>query len=138
MEACRLPLLVDEADNSCECCARGEAEAGNSVEGMTGENVGLSMFDSNNGLGASGSGIYSGDSAGEVVGDSSGAVEGMTEITAGESATEGDAAGDEAEEIALASVSISTFIPWLQCPIVPQMKYLFPGDVRGMVVAPSL
>jgi hypothetical protein len=50
---------------------------------------------------------------------------------------DGDAAG-EAGEIWVASVSISTFIPWLQCPIVPQMKYLLPCDLRVMVVAPSL
>ncbi|CAL5336565.1 unnamed protein product [Camellia sinensis] len=37
-----------------------------------------------------------------------------------------------------ASVSTSTFIPWLQCPIDPQMKYLFPGEVRGTTVLPPL
>lgn len=35
-----------------------------------------------------------------------------------------------------ASISISTFIPRLQCPVVPQMKYRFPEETRGMVVAP--
>ena len=38
----------------------------------------------------------------------------------------------------VASVSISTFIPWLQCPIVPQMKYLFPGEERGTAVLPPV
>lgn len=81
---------------------RGESTVGNSVEGMTGENVGLSTCVPNKGLGASG------DSEGEVI-DSSGAEEGMIE-TNGESSSEGDAAG-ESEEIVLARVSISTFIP---------------------------
>lgn len=88
------------------------------MEGMTGENVGLSRCVWNNGLGDEEI-MTSGDSAGEVV-ESSGDAAGVTEF------------------VALARVSISTFIPWLQCPIVPQMKYLFPGKVRGMVVAPSL
>ena len=77
---------------------------------MTGEDIGLSISVWNDGLGAAG--ISSGDSAGEVV----------------------ESSGDAA----VARVFTSTFIPWLQCPIVPQMKYLFPGEVRGMVVAPSL
>jgi len=90
MEACRFPFSLDEADVSCECCARGEAGARNSVEGVTGENVGLSACVSNKGLSASG------DSADETV-DSAGAAEGMMEII-GESATEGAAATGEAGE----------------------------------------
>lgn len=31
-----------------------------------------------------------------------------------------------------ARVSTSIFIPWPQCPAVPQMKHLFPGDERDM------
>lgn len=41
-------------------------------------------------------------------------------------------------DVEAASVSISTFIPWLQCPNVPQMKYLLPGEERGMMVLPPL
>ena len=99
------------------------------MEGKTGEKVGLSRCAWNNGLGAEGI-ISSGDSSGEALetsGDSAGEVV----------ESSGDAAG-VTEFVALARVSISTFIPWLQCPIVPQMKYLFPSEVRGMVVAPSL
>lgn len=50
-------------------------------------------------------------------------------------AKEGEGAGGE--EV-LARVSISTFIPWTQCPGVPQMKYLFPEASRGITVLPSL
>lgn len=105
------------------------------MDGTTGENEGLPKFVSNNGLGASWL-LSSGDSAGKVV-DSSGDSEGMMEEIVGESAR-GDAAGESSEEVELERVSISTFIPWVQCPIAPQMKYLFPGELRGMVVAPSL
>lgn len=90
MEACRFPFSVDEADTSCECCAIGEEGARNSVDGIIGENVGLTACVSNNGLGDSG------DSAGEAV-VSSGAAEGMMEII-GESAIEGAAATGEAGE----------------------------------------
>ena len=70
-----------------------------------------------------------------------------------EGASEGDAAGlltgnlcgDEEDSVGadtggvvVASVSISTFIPWLQCPNVPHMKYLLPGEERGMMVLPPL
>lgn len=119
---------------------------------MIGEDVGLSRCVSNNGLGvvgissgdSAGESVNSGDSAGELVnsGDSAGeldsgdSMEGITGIT-GEAAGEGDTSG-EVEEVAVARVSISSFIPWLQCPNDPQMKYLFPGEARGMVVAPSL
>lgn len=45
----------------------------------------------------------------------------------------GDKAGNGADA---ASVTISTFIPKLQCPPAPQMKYRLPGEVREMGVAP--
>lgn len=35
-----------------------------------------------------------------------------------------------------ARVTISTFIPRLQCPILPQMKYRLPGEMRGTGVVP--
>ncbi|GAU17069.1 hypothetical protein TSUD_105680 [Trifolium subterraneum] len=94
MKACRLPFSVDEAETSCECCARGEDGARNSVEGITGDNIGLSIFGSNNGL------FESGDSAGEEI-DSSGAAEGMMEMI-GESDIEGDGAtaGEEGDAAA--------------------------------------
>jgi len=33
--------------------------------------------------------------------------------------------------VAVGTTFTSSFIPWLQCPGIPQMKYLFPGVVRG-------
>jgi hypothetical protein len=89
MKTCRFPFSVDEAETSCECCARGEEGARNSVEGITGESVGLSIFGSNSGV------FESGDSAGEGI-DSSGAAEGMMEMI-GESDIEGDAAAGNGE-----------------------------------------
>lgn len=58
-----------------------------------------------------------------------------------EGGVEGEAAGGEGEgegEREVARISIWSFIPWPQCPGVPQMKYLFPGDDRMMEVVPSL
>lgn len=123
MKAWKFPFFADAVDGSSDF----------SVEGMTGENAGLSRCVSNSGLGAART--YSGDSAAELVksGDSA---EGATGII-GEAAGEGDSVG-EVEEVAPARVSISIFIPWPQCPNVAQMKYLLPGEVRGMVVSPSL
>lgn len=57
---------------------------------------------------------------------------GVAKELAGELA-EGDAVFGEVDP---ARVSISTFIPWLQCPSVPQMKYFLPGEESGMVVVP--
>lgn len=42
------------------------------------------------------------------------------------------AVGDAA--VAALTMSTSSFMPCAQCPAVPQMKYLFPGAVRGTVV----
>lgn len=47
---------------------------------------------------------------------------------------EGDAGGGAD----VARVSIWTFIPWLQCPLVPQMKYFLPCEESGMLVVPPL
>lgn len=66
---------------------------------------------------------------GGVVGEEGGGVEGV----AGGGA-EGVADGGED----VASVSTSSFIPWLQCPAVPQMKYLLPVEERVMTVLPPL
>lgn len=73
---------------SAERCGRGELGAKNSVEGITGESVGVSICVSNNGLGDPG------DSTGEAVVVASGAAEGMME-TIGESAIGGDASAGE-------------------------------------------
>lgn len=47
---------------------------------------------------------------------------------------EGDAGAGEVD----ARVSIPTFIPTVQCPGAPQMKYLLPGEESGMTVLPSV
>jgi hypothetical protein len=80
------------------------------------------------------SGACVGDEKAELSGAGVGPRSGVTEEEAGGSA-EGDDAGGAAAD---ARVSIWTFIPWLQCPIVPQMKFLVPGEESGMVVVPPL
>lgn len=111
------PFVADEEPG-------GGAVAGDSVEGTFGK-----------GRLPSGVGIVaSGDSAGdgeETSGDETG------ESDRGEGA-DGGIAGEEAGGEEVASVSISTFIPLLQCPGAAQMKYLFPGDDKVMTVLPSV
>lgn len=52
---------------------------------------------------------------------------------AGEAGDEvGGAAGEADGGEDDARMSTSTFIPWPQCPAIPHMKHLFPGDERGM------
>jgi hypothetical protein len=106
-----------------------------SVEGIIDGDAGPSKGESD-GDGGSIVGLDSGACVGEEAEILSGAGVGTRGVTkeAGGSA-EGDDAGGAADD---ARVSISTFIPWLQCPIVPQMKYLLPGEESGMVVAPPL
>lgn len=129
-------LLRDEAaDGSGEDPVR-EMEVGDSVEGMS---IAVGV-----GLKAS-----SGDCAGEgEAAEVSGAREeakGLSEeggrVVEGDSCgarfTAGEAVGGGAELVARL-VSTSSFIPWLQCPFVPQMKYLFPAEERGIVVLPPL
>jgi hypothetical protein len=79
------------------------------------------------------SGACVGDEKAELSGAGVGARSGVTEEAGG--SAEGDDAGGAAAD---ARVSIWTFIPWLQCPIVPQMKFLVPGEESGMVVVPPL
>jgi len=109
-------LLADEGGGGEESVAGGEL-AGESVEGTSRDDLGLptGTLDDGGNAGA-GCEVVSG---GEAVG---GVADG------GE-----DDGGEEA-----ARVSISTFIPWLQCPLVPQMKYLLPAEARGMTVLPPV
>lgn len=86
---------------------------GDSAEGASGDN----------GLPGDDSGVFA------VEGEVSGAVD----ADGGEEG-EGDADGG----VDVANASISICIPWLQCPSVPQMKYRFPGEVRGTTVLPSV
>ncbi|XVE92873.1 hypothetical protein REPUB_Repub01dG0141200 [Reevesia pubescens] len=147
----KLFLLADEGGGGGER-PLGEGEvSGDSVAGTSGDE----------GLPGADSGVFSGE--GEVVGagDADGGVEG--DVAGGGEANgagdadggvEGDVAGggeangagdadggvegDVAGGVDVAKVSISICIPWLQCPSVPQMKYRFSGEVRGMTVLPSL
>lgn len=51
---------------------------------------------------------------------------------------EGAPGGDFGEFAAAAVVSTSIFIPWPQCPAVPQMKYRFPGVDNDITVSPPV
>ena len=106
----------------------GEGEfIGDSVEGTTGDDAGLLTGDCDLGGDRGDIGECMGSEGTGVARESCGGVGGVS--------ADGGAAGGGAE---VASVSISTFIPWLQCPIVPQMKYLFPREERGTAVLPPV
>lgn len=137
--AWRLPnlQLSDEEDGCAEDPVR-EMEVGASVEGMS---VGFDAGLMGNSDGKAGDkvGADSGDCTGEAL-EASGANGVSTEEGAG---IEGDSCGaglrgEAVGAVEGARVSTSSFIPWLQCPVVPQMKYLLPGEDRGMVVLPPL
>lgn len=70
-----------------------------------------------------------GEEVGAVTGEAGDEVGGVTGEAGDEvGGDDGEADGGEDD----ARVSSSIFIPWLQCPAIPQMKHLFPGDERGM------
>ena len=83
-----------------------------------------------------------GDSDGEEEGEELSGAEEREELFGAEEGEElfGAEEGGEAfgEEAVVARVLISSFIPLLQWSAIPQMKNLFPGEVRGMVVLPSV
>lgn len=85
-------------------------------------------------------GASEGDAAGLLTGNLCGDEEDSVGADTGERSpvTGGEGASAVAGGVVAASVSISTFIPWLQCPNVPHMKYLLPGEERGMMVLPPL
>ncbi|KAF5746040.1 hypothetical protein HS088_TW06G00205 [Tripterygium wilfordii] len=116
----KLSLAPDEGGGG-ETGEEGEV-AGVTVTGTSGRDVEVSGAGER--FGATEVGEVSG--AGEAVGVTGVAADGGF---AGEA---GDGVG-----VAVARVSISTFIPELQWPGVPQMKYLLPGDDRAMTVLPS-
>lgn len=133
----RPPLLLSDeaADGSGEDPVL-EMEVGDSVEGMT---IAFGV-----GLKASSGDCAGGGAAAEVSGardEAKGVSEEGGRVVEGDSCgarfAAGEAVGGGAEVVARL-VSTSSFIPWLQCPIVPQMKYLFPGEERGIVVLPPL
>lgn len=127
-------LVADEGDSCGE-----EPLGGKDVEGISEEGAwGLLKGESDEDVGDNVGGD-SGNCAGEG-GPISGAGEelGISVEAGGEAGLSGVAAGDVAGDTDVARVVISTFIPWLQCPGVPQMKYLLPGEERGMTVLPSL
>jgi len=78
-------------------------------------------------------GASEGDAAGLLTGNLCGDEEDSVGADTG-----GEGASAVAGGVVAASVSISTFIPWLQCPNVPHMKYLLPGEERGVMVLPPL
>lgn len=123
------PLEVGEvAGDSAEGTSGEGGPLLGELDGDTGDFVGADFGDSAgegveiSGDGEAGSGVKGGDACGA----------GVTGVAAGGVA--GDGAGGED----VASVFISNFIPWLQCPIIPQMKYLLPGEESLMTVLPSL
>lgn len=130
-------FVADEGGSCGEEPLGGRDVEGTSEEGRgllkgesdedVGDNVGADFGDSS-GEGAEISG------AGEVLGvtGEAGGVAGLSGVAVGDVAGDSDGGED------VARVVIPTFIPWLQCPIVPQMKYLLPGEERGMTVLPSL
>ena len=70
-----------------------------------------------------------GEEVGAVTGEAGDEVGGVTGEAGDEvGGDDGEADGGEDD----ARVSSSIFIPWLQCPAIPQMKHLFPGDERCM------
>lgn len=62
-----------------------------------------------------------------------GVVDGGGAVAEGGGGEEAAGGGEEA-----ARVVISSFMPLMQCPPLPQMKYLLPGEVRGMTAAPPV
>lgn len=132
----RPPLLSDEAADGSEEAPVREMEVGDSVAGMvTAVGVGLKA--------SSGECAGEGEAA-EVSGareEAKGVSEEGDGVAEGDPCgarfTAGEAVGGGAEVVA-GLVPTSSFIPWLQCPIVPQMKYLFPAEERGIVVLPPL
>lgn len=146
---CKLSLLADDA--------RG-VFIKPSIEGaVAGDGVGLV-----NGAvrGAEGDivGVISGDCDGERLKISGGGEEaggmsveagGRVEVVGGDGrlgeaggGVKGEAGGGVKGEagggVEVARVSISSFIPPAQCPGVAQVKYLLPGEERGMTVVPPL
>lgn len=116
----KLSLFVDDADGwTVVSGGGGELTEGDSVERTVGVDVGLPEGDGDK---SETSGVETGELAG---------LSGLIE-EAGDGV--GEEAGDDVEDAA--SVTTSSFIPWAQCPGVPQMKYLLPGEERVKVVAP--
>ncbi|CAL5406363.1 unnamed protein product [Camellia sinensis] len=131
-------MTDDEGGDGVEPLGEGEF-IGDSVEGTTGDDVGLLTGD----LRSIGGDIVGADN-GECMacgGLAGVAVGGGVILETGEFrggfvgvAVGGGVAGEVGGGAEVASVSISSFIPWAQCPGVPQMKYLFPGEGRAMTV----
>lgn len=112
----------------------GKSEAGGSEDGETvgGELEGA--FDDAALEGSEGVGASVGEEEMERGGEAVGASVGGEETGRG-----GEAAGAVGGvAVVAATTSISTFIPWLQCPGIPQMKYLFPGEESATTVLPPV
>lgn len=142
MMVLKTTLAADDGWGGCERPLGGGEVEGESAVGTSGGGGGLPKGELDGDTGDT-VGADFGDSSGEGE-DVSGAGEaggGVLEEACGVGATgeacggfEGDAGAGEVD----ARVSISTFIPTVQCPGAPQMKYLLPGEESGMTVLPSV
>lgn len=153
MMVLKTTLAADDGWGGCERPLGGGEVEGESAVGTSGEGGGLPKGELDGDAGDT-VGADFGDSSGEGEevsgageagdGEVSGAGEaggGVLEEACGVGATgeacggfEGDAGAGEVD----ARASISTFIPTVQCPGAPQMKYLLPGEESGMTVLPSV
>lgn len=153
MMVLKTTLAADDGWGGCERPLGGGEVEGESAVGTSGEGGGLPKGELDGDAGDT-VGADFGDSSGEGEevsgageagdGEVSGAGEaggGVLEEACGVGATgeacggfEGDAGAGEVD----ARVSIPTFIPTVQCPGAPQMKYLLPGEESGMTVLPSV
>lgn len=153
MMVLKTTLAADDGWGGCERPLGGGEVEGESAVGTSGEGGGLPKGELDGDAGDT-VGADFGDSSGEGEevsgageagdGEVSGAGEaggGVLEEACGVGAAredcggfEGDAGAGEVD----ARVSIPTFIPTVQCPGAPQMKYLLPGEESGMTVLPSV
>lgn len=142
MMVLKTTLAAEDGWGGCERPLGGGEVEGESAVGTSGEGGGLPKGELDGDAGDT-VGADFGDSSGEGE-DVSGAGEaggGVLEEACGVGAAredcggfEGDAGAGEVD----ARASISTFIPTVQCPGAPQMKYLLPGEESGMTVLPSV
>lgn len=124
-----LRLLADDAFG-------GGAVSGKSEDGVVGGAA----------IGVTAGGVFAGASDGGAAGAFEGrgtggeAAGGLTGGEAAGGVTGGEAAGGAGSGAATAAdtVLIATFMPPLQWPGVPQMKYLFPGAVSLTIEFPSV
>lgn len=123
-------LLADDGGAAKETPGKGGELVGENSGSSDGDSGGNG--DEGDNVGAS-SGECAGEGKPELFGDGEGEETGGVSGEDGSGEFVGEAGGG-----AVARMSISSFIPWVQCPGVPQMKYLLPGEERAMTVEPPL